>query len=151
MAERLFLGNMMVTELGGLAIKLTNKTGATSVKGTLVDAHTSVASAFALVGVGGVDPCGIVYGDDAGEQVADAVECWVVVTGIAQVLFTGSTTLGHFARMSIAADTGDAAGLAQSEAVPTSPFATDKHFQEIGHVIEAIGAAGLAKCVLHFN
>jgi len=86
-----------------------------------------------------------------GGQVADGVACWVVVLGLAYVLFQAATTRGHFARMTIAADADDAAGYAISETVPTSPFATDKHFGEVGHVLETIGGAGLALCMIHFN
>jgi len=42
-------------------------------------------------------------------------------------------------------------GNAVAEAVPGSPAATDKHFQEAGHVLETVAADNLAKCVLHFN
>ncbi|KKL90587.1 hypothetical protein LCGC14_1903210 [marine sediment metagenome] len=35
--------------------------------------------------------------------------------------------------------------------IPTSQFATDKHFMEIGHILENTGGAGLARTVLHFN
>ena len=135
------------TNEGGLAVRLTNKTGAVSVKGTLVDAHTTINNAFKLVPVNEPDCIGAVY--DSG--VADGSECWVVVSGIADVMFVGNTTAGHFARVTVTADTGDQAGYAISEAVPTSPFATDKHFQEIGHVLEARTGSGLAKVILHFN
>ena len=142
---------MMVTEDGGLAVSLVNKTGTTSVKGTLVHADANVDAAFILTPVNDVDAFGVVYGNDAGAQVADGVACWVVIAGLAYVLFQAATTRGHFARMTITADADDAAGYAISEAVPTSPFYTDKHFGEIGHVLETIGAPGLALCVLHFN
>ena len=152
MSKRLFLNSkMMITELGGLAISLINKTGTTSVKGMLVEPDGGVDSAFDIVPVDGVDCIGVVYGDDEGSQVADAVACWVVIAGIAQVLFESATTREHMARMGVAADGNDTAGYAMSEAVPTSPFSIDKHFAEIGHVIESIGGSGLAKCVLHFN
>ena len=42
-------------------------------------------------------------------------------------------------------------GQALSEALAAPPFATDKHFYEIGHVLESRVGAGLAKCILHFN
>lgn len=135
------------TDEGGLAVRLTNKTGAASVKGTLVDPHATVNNAVALVPVNAPDIIGVMY--DNG--VADGAECWVVISGIADVMFVGNTTAGHFARMTVTADTGDQAGYAISEAVPTSPFATDKHFQEIGHVLEARTGSGLAKVCLHFN
>jgi hypothetical protein len=74
-----------------------------------------------------------------------------VVSGIADVYFWGNTVRGHLARTGIASDTGEVSGQALSEAVPESPFATDKHFCEIGHVIESRTGAGLAKIIMHFN
>ena len=82
--------------------------------------------------------------------VPDGEEAWIVVSGIAKVYYIGSTTHGQFCRVLVAAD-GGSAGQAIAEAVPTPPFATDKHFQEIGHCIESRTGAGLAKTVLHFN
>ena len=67
MSKRLFLNSkVMVTEDGGLAVKLINKTGNTSIKGTIVEPDDGVDEAFDLVDVGRADPIGIVYGDDAG-------------------------------------------------------------------------------------
>ena len=57
----------------------------------------------------------------------------------------------EYATKSEPSDTGEISGQALNEAVPTSPFATDKHFCEIGHVLETRTGAGLAKVNLHFN
>lgn len=135
------------TPEGGLAIRLTNKTGAASVKGTLVTPHDTIDGAVILVPVNRPDIIGAMY--DTG--VADGSECWVVISGIADVMFCGSVVAGYFARMTVTADTGDQAGYAIAEALPTSPFATDKHFQEIGHCLQARTGSGLAKVCLHFN
>lgn len=137
---------MMVTPEGGLAIRLTNKTGGVTTKGYLVTASTGTDKAFAYCAVDQPDIIGAVY--EAG--VADASECWVVVAGIADVYFMGSTTRGHFARNIVAAD-GGASGQAVSEVKPGTPFATDKHFAEVGHVLETRVGAGLAKVAMHFN
>lgn len=59
--------------------------------------------------------------------------------------------MGYIARMSVTADDYDAEGVATSEALPESPFVTDKHFQEVGYVIEAIEGVGLVKTVIYFN
>lgn len=140
-------GKVKFTPEGGLAIRVTNLTGAPTVKGYCVDAASSANNAVKLVPVGEPDCLGVFYDDG----VADGQEAWVVVSGIADVYFWGSTTRGQYARVGIAADTGEVAGQAISEAVPSSPFATDKHFCEIGHVLETRTGAGLAKCALHFN
>lgn len=137
------------TPEGGLAVWLTNKTGAPTVKGYLVTAYddSAIDNAFELVSVDAPDIIGAIY--DAG--IADGQLCRVVVAGIADVYFAGDTTRGHFARMTVAADTGDAPGVAISETKPTSPFATDKHFMEVGHVLQSRTGAGLARILMHFN
>jgi hypothetical protein len=135
------------TDAGGTAILLTNKSGAASIKGYLVSASPTTNNAVQLVQVNSPDCIGVFL--DAG--IADGAEAWVVVSGIADVYFFSSTTRGHYARVGVTADTGEGPGKALSEAVPSSPFATDKHFAEIGHVLESRTGAGLAKCCLHFN
>lgn len=135
------------TPEGGVAVRMVNKSGAASVKGTLAHASDNFDNAFDLVNIGEPDICGIVY--DSG--VADGSPCWLVVSGIADVFFVGSATRGHFARNCAATDSPKTAGRAIAEAAPTPPFATDKHFLEIGHVIESRVGAGLAKTVIHFN
>lgn len=138
---------VMVTPEGGIAVKLTNNTGAVSVKGALVTTSSAVAMGVVLVAVDIPNPIGVFY--ESG--VANGAEAWVVVSGITEVLFVGNTTRGHLARGFITGDSGYVAGRALSEAVPTSPFASDKHFYEIGHLLESRVGAGLAKIVMHFN
>jgi hypothetical protein len=138
-----------LTPEGGIAVKMTNKTGGVSVKGEVVSVYsaTAVNSSVKKIVVDEPAPIGVFY--ESG--VADGSEVWVIVSGIADVYFIGNTTRGHLARGFITGDAGYVAGQVLSEAVPSSPFATDKHFYEIGHVIESRTGAGLAKCILHFN
>lgn len=138
---------VLFTDEGGLAIKLVNRTGAPTVKGYCVTTSDAVENSVKLVPVNVPNCIGVFY--ESG--VADGEEAWVVIAGVAEVYFWGNTTRGHLARTGLTADTGEVAGQAMSEAVPTSPFATDKHFCEIGHVLESRTGAGLAKVVLHFN
>lgn len=139
---------VMLTPSGGIAIKVTNKTGGASVKGEVVQAGDSVNASVIKIIVDQPDPFGVFF--ESG--VVDGQEAWVVVSGIADVYFIGNTTRGHLARGFLTADgAGYVTGQALSEAIPVSPFSDDKHFYEIGHVIEARTGAGLAKCVLHFN
>jgi len=139
---------VMITEVGGYAIKLTNKTGGASIKGTIAHPYYTAAvdNAFDLVPDDEPDQIGVVYGSG----VADGSECWVVINGCAEIYFEAAVTRGEFARSQVAAD-GGTVGYAIAEAAPSSPFATDKHFQELGHVIQTTGGAGLAKCILHTN
>lgn len=133
------------TAEGGLAIRLTNKTGGASVKGTLVSASTAVDNAFILQ-ANEFDTIGAVY--EAG--IADGSECWIVISGRAQVLMknTVASTRGN---VLIAADTD---GRANSIANPGQGVpATETHFKECGHFIETKtgGTDVLAYAVLHFN
>lgn len=137
---------VMLTPEGGIAIKLTNKTGANSVKGTLVEAYdtTAIDNAFKLTSANDYDPIGVVYEND----VPDGSECWIVVSGRAQVLLKDSTasTRGHVVIVS------DTIGRATTIAVP-SPISGDNHWRECGHCIESksAGTSVLAYAVLHFN
>ena len=137
------------TSLGGLAIKLVNKTGAASVQGEVVTVYndTAIDSAVEKIVVDVPNAIGVFL--DSG--VADGANAWVVVSGKASVYFGGDTTRGHLARTTVTGDSFTTAGYAISEAFPSPPFATDKHFCEIGHVLESRTGAGLAKVNLHFN
>lgn len=133
-----------LTPEGGLAVKLTNKTGAASVKGTIVSVSTGTDNAFALSAVDASGCVGVVYETD----IADAAECWVVVKGIAQVLFTNNVTHGMYARPGVAADTGEVAGKAVGAAIPAATFNTDAYLARFGFVLESKNAGSLAKVLL---
>ena len=139
-------GNGRLTKEGGFAVRVINKTGAPSVKGHILEAEGTTDNGVEKAGINDPDPFGIMY--DNG--VPDGGGCWMVVSGIAEVLYGTVVTRATFSRVPVTAD-GIAAGLAVNEALPAPPFSTDKHFMEIGHPIESIGAPGLAKTVLHFN
>jgi len=128
-------------------ITLINKTGGLSVKGTVVCPSATVDLSVDKIAVNVPDPIGVI----AEDGIADGQPVKVVKSGIADVLFIGNTTRKNIARGFITGDAGYIAGHALSEAVPSSPFATDKHFYEIGHVLESRVGAGLAKVMLHFN
>jgi hypothetical protein len=131
---------------GGMAVQLINKTGAPSVKGSVVASGTVNAS-FILQG-NEFNAIGAVY--EAG--VADGSPCWVTFAGIAYVLLVNGTgsTAGYWVK-SHATD-GRADG---SLALPTGgSFAgVDDHFKEIGHSLETkiAGTDVLCKIMLHFN
>ncbi len=138
-----------ITVLGGIAIKLTNKTGANSVAGQLVQADTANNDAVKLTGIDEEETIGVFY--ESG--VSDGSEAWVVISGIADVAMEDDTTAtrGNWVRTSITE-----AGYADAtNAAPPSPAAFS-HFNEIGNCIETVTATGigthiLARCVLHFN
>lgn len=135
-----------ITPEGGYAIRLTNRTGAISVKGTVVTMSGLYDDAFALQTVE-FDGVGICY--ESG--VVDGAECWVVVSGIAEVLLkdgTGSTR-GSWVKCA------DTDGRAEATTPPTNigALAASEHFKEIGHCIQTViaGINQLARVVLHFN
>ena len=144
--NKIISNKIMITPEGGIAIAMVNKTGSPSVKGTLVVPATQKYG-VALVTIGDPDCIGVMYQDG----IADGQNCWVVICGYADVFFVGNATIGQFARICATGDAGKEDGKAIAENLPTSPFATDKHFQEIRHVTETRTGAGLAGVILHFN
>ena len=142
-----FIGNnnFKFTLEGGLAVRMINKTGVNSIKGYIVRLHSNDNS-VEHIPINNPDPMGIIY--NAG--VPDGGLIWVVISGKADVYYGGNVTAGTFSRACVTADS-ISAGQAISEALPTPPFATDKHFQEIGHPMESRVGAGLALTNLHFN
>lgn len=137
-----------ITPLGGICIRLLNKTGAASILGTVVQADTVNDNAFKVCDASGMQPIAVVY--QAG--VADGSLCWIVVAGIAQVLLKDGTasTRGYWVNAS------DVAGRANATLVvpPGGGIPElDIHMGEIGHCIESKAADTdvLAKIVVHFN
>jgi hypothetical protein len=135
------------THEGGLAVQYYNKTGAASIKGYMVSSHDTIDDSVRVTPINDFDIIGVFL--DTG--VPDGQLAWVVVAGRAYVYFFATTTLGGYVRNGVTADTGEVAGQAIAEALPTSPFATDKHFMEIGHCLEVRTGAGLALVNIHFN
>jgi hypothetical protein len=132
------------TSDGGLAVRKTNKTGALSVKGTIVKNSATTDNAFDVANTDAIDPTGVVY--EGG--VADGNECWVVVNGIAQVLLEDSTaaTRDNWVRTS-----STTAG--RADATGSSPPSQIVHFQEVGHADESqsAGTDVLCRVSVHFN
>lgn len=134
-----------LTNIGGLAIALTNTTGVVTIAGQLVKADTTTDDGVVLAAAGDTECFGVFL--DAG--IADDAEAWVVVSGIADVAFDDNIAAvrGNWVA------TGAAAGYARTQA---SPAAAPQHFEEIGHSLENVSAGGggthiLGRCVLHFN
>lgn len=132
-----------ITDEGGYAIKLTNKTGGASVKGTVVSVSATTDNAFRVNPIDGDMPIGVVYES----AVADGSECFVVVSGIAEVLLVNTVAA---TRSYIAYSSATVAG--RIDTLATAPAATT-HFREIGHTLEnkTGGTDVLVKVCLHFN
>jgi len=139
--------NVKLTPEGGIAVQYINACAGPSVKGTCVTIKDSAPWSVTEVPIQVPNCIGIVYEDNI--AVGDRV--WVVISGIAPVLFWTPTIAGQLARTGLTVDVGEVAGKAIAENIPTSPFGVDKHFCEIGHVIETNTAPGLANVNLHFN
>ncbi len=113
--------------------------------GNTVDGTTT--SPLSMNDAGEPDIIGIVY--DAG--IPDGSLCRLVVSGWCDIYVNaGGANRGDYIRNRAGGDPGSS-GMAIAEAVPGSPFATDKHFQEVGHVLQSRVGAGLVRCVVHFN
>lgn len=140
------LGYDSSTNERGFLVKMLNKTGAATVKGTLVAASTATDKGFILQ-ANEYDTIGVV--EESG--IADGSEAWVWVNGsVCQVLFkdTVASTRGNIL---IAADTD---GRAIDVANPGVGLpAVETHFKECGHVLESkiAGTDVLALAMLHFN
>ncbi len=141
-----------LTAIGGVAVKLTNKTGGVSVAGQTVRASTVTDDAVVLT-VADEDECLGVFLDSG---VADGAEAWVVVSGIADVALQDNTgtTRGNWVRTSVT-EIGYADA---TNAGPPGGGVTElgRHMREIGCCLETVSAGGegthvLARCVLHFN
>ena len=136
--------NCKVTPEGGVAIRMINGTGAPSVKGSVVSVSTTSDNQFVLQS-NELDSIGVVYESD----IANEQYCWIVVSGLADVLLEDSTssTRGHLAIGS------PVDGRFASISFPSSNPVVAEHFKEIGHVLESktSGTNVLVRCVLHFN
>ena len=134
--------NLHLTREGGIAVRLTNETGAASIKGTLVTADATVDNAFDIAPGNSVEAFGVVYENG----IADGAECLVCIGGRVEVLLKDATaaTRGNWAEMS------DVAG--RADITNATPAAAPQHFQEIGHGIENKGADTdvLAFIIMHF-
>ena len=134
---------------GAQCVRLTNKTGAPSVKGTVVEASTGTDDAFASTHADDDQPIGVVYEDG----VADGDECYVAYSGRAQVLLKNGTagTHGNWVRTSIT-DAGRANATLAAPPGGGIPE-LDQHMSEIGHCLQTIadGTDVLCWMWLHLN
>ena len=128
-----------ITPEGGFAVRLTNKSGAVTVKGQIVSHKGTVANAFDRTAVDAKHCLGVVY--ESG--VEDGAQCWVVVAGIAQVLMKNAATMGHICRIPLTTDNGEA-GYAMDAAQSDSASV-----YKIGDVLETAAAEELCKVLLH--
>ena len=136
---------------GNIAVRLINKTGAASIKGTLVESAVGIPAleySFGITGADDYQPIGVVI--ESG--IADGEWCWVAIAGLVDVMLKDSTasTAGYWVY------TADAAG--RADATLASPPGggipeLETHMREIGHCRETktAGTSVLCKIIMHFN
>jgi hypothetical protein len=128
----------MVTADGGFAMRLTNNTGAASVKGSVMGVSAAVDNACILCPVNSNNKIGVMSSDG----VANGGECWVVTSGIVlgRLADGQSATRGQYALIS-----NTQAGRLVSSA------SLDEQYMLVGRFVESCGAGGLARLVLEVN
>ncbi|QHI72314.1 hypothetical protein [Aminipila terrae] len=132
------------TPEGGIYETFVNKTGALSIKGTIVIAGASVDNSVSIAPVDSQMPIGVIYENG----IADGSPVKVVVYGKAEVLLedNATATSGFWCGVS----TTQAGRMIQLNNVPNTPqFNT-----EIGHSLQTISTGStdlLALVQLHFN
>jgi hypothetical protein len=94
-------GSVYNTPEGGVAVKVINKTGASSVKGHLVSVHASTAFAVTKTAVDATTVLAVMYSNG----VADGGEVWVVMEGAADIAFHDNVGVkGNYVRAPAAGD-----------------------------------------------
>lgn len=138
-----------ITPEGGLARLYINKTGALSVRGTLLELSDTTANGVQAIGADENHPIGVM--ELSG--IPDGALCWVVYSGPAYVLIEDGTaaTLPYWVKVS-ENDSG------RADATNANPpggtiQALEDHLKEIGHCMESVGSGTdvLALVHLHFN
>jgi hypothetical protein len=145
------LGNHSIrfTPEGGIGTYFINKTGAPSVKGSMVNTEASVDFGVNLVGADEPDIVGVIYDDG----IPDGEEVLVIFQGIADVLLQDSTasTRGYWCRAS--ATQAGRVDMTNAEPPGGTINAIDAHFHECGHCMQSVtaGTDKLARMMMHYN
>lgn len=140
--------HFLVTDTGGFAIQLINKTGAPSIKGTLARTG-AIDNSFITTYADDGEAIGVVRQSG----VADGQLCWILVYGIAEVLLENGTasTAGYWCRTSSIAP-GRAV---MNMAIPPGGGVPElcERCCGIGRCIEtkAAGTDVYARCVIRFG
>ncbi|MFA6867625.1 MAG: hypothetical protein WCR54_08960 [Clostridia bacterium] len=134
-------GGSWFTPEGGSYETFINKTGANSIKGTIVVASTTTDNAVGIAPAETKMPIGVIYENG----IADGSSVKVVTYGKADVLLKNgqAATNGYWCAVS------DVNGRMYQESEPN----TVEHYREIGHSLESksSGTDVLARVQLHFN
>jgi len=135
------IGGCGCTTEGGSYQTFINKTGANSIKGTIVNASTTTANAFMIAPAATKMPIGVIYENG----IADGSNVKVVTYGKADILLKDgeSSTVGYWCAVS------DTNGRMYQEVKPN----TVEHYREVGHSLESksSGTSVLSRIQMHFN
>lgn len=141
---------VMHTPIGGIAIQKINKTGAPSIKGTVIEVDDSQDFSIKLTEADTDDATGIIYNSG----IPDGGLVWVVIDGAADALLEDSSAClhGNWARTSITqAGRVDATNLGP----PAGGLILEleQHFKEVGHCEQSVtaGTDKLARINIHLN
>ena len=138
-----------ISPIGGYMVRMINRTGGASKKGTVVILDTSVEQAVQISPVDADEAIGIIYNGG----IAEDKLVWIVIGGIADVLIQDGqiATIGYWVRSSITQ--GGRADITLNNPPGGGIPQADEHFKEIGHCQESkiSGTDVLARCNIHFN
>jgi len=138
-----FNAEIRIIPEGGLAVRLVNKTGAPSIKGSVVMCSEDADFACMLSPADDDEAIGAIY--DSG--VPDGDRVWVVVAGKGDVLLQNETASAH----------GDWVGTSTTAAgraiTSNEPAGLTGHDRELGHCVQSVSAGTdqLARIVFHFR
>jgi len=131
---------MRFTPEGGLAVKLTNNSGAQINKGSVVKPSLATDDSIVLTAASDLDPVGIVYA-----VIPNGATGWVVVSGRCEVLIDNVGGCNREDWLGVSTAT---AGQATAGVIPAG---IADHMREIGHTLRARANAGLVFAIVHFN
>lgn len=142
-------GAIKITNEGGLAVQMINQTGATSVKGSVVDLSDTADFACKLAEIESVDPVGVIY--EGGIAIGELV--WVVYLGLVDVLLEDGTAATRGYWVSVSTTQTGRADATNAQPPGGTIAAIEQHFTELGHCFESKGSGTdvLARVNIHFN
>jgi len=131
--------NSIITPLGGLAIKLSNNTGSTILKGMLVKASTTIDNSVVLTTGTDFVTMGVAFQD-----INNGSEGWIVISGVAEVLpYSNAPVRGDIVRIHATQN-----GYGDFSSTPSDTY--QLRAKEIGHCIKSASIGELATVVLQF-
>jgi hypothetical protein len=141
LSDNFFFSSIVSNSIGGLMVKLLNKTVAPSIKGQTLSASTSTDNAVQRCPANADNPIGVFFD----EGVEDGQLAWVVVSGIADILIEDNVAVlpGYHIYQ----------GGVNGRAGATANVNTTRHWGEMGHSLQTVtaGTNKLVRTIMHFN